>query len=96
MRRFLLSLFIGSGLAVGAFAADVIVRVAPPHAVVERRGVAPSRQHVWVTGYHRWDGRAYVWEPGRWEVPPRARAHWVPAHWVHRRGGWVLIEGHWR
>lgn len=96
LRKCLLSLLIGSGLIVGASAADIVVRIAPPHAVVERRGVAPSRRHVWVTGYHRWDGRAYVWEPGRWEVPPRARARWVPAHWVRRSGGWVLVEGHWR
>ena len=95
-KKFLHSAVIATTLAVGAFAADVVVRIGPPHAIVERRVPPPSRGHVWVSGYHRWDGRAYVWEPGRWELPPRPRAHWVPHRWVHRHGGWVLVEGHWR
>lgn len=95
-RKVLLSVIFGSALTLGAFAADVVVRVAPPAAVVERPGRAPSANHVWVAGYHRWDGRAYVWVPGRYEVPPRPHAHWVAHHWVHRDGGWVLVEGHWR
>jgi hypothetical protein len=47
-------------------------------------------------GYHRWDGGRYLWVPGRWERPPREHAIWVQHHWVHRHGGWVLEEGHWR
>jgi len=82
-------------LALSASAEEVIVRVGPPHDLVERRAPPPSRRHVWITGYHRWDGRAYVWVPGRWELPPRAHAHWVKHHWVHRRGGYVLVAGHW-
>ena len=39
---------------------------------------------------------AYVWAPGRWERPPRVHAVWVRHRWVHRNGGWVLVEGHWR
>jgi len=84
-------LFVGSGLA-----ADVVIRVAPPRAMVERRVPAPGRGYVWINGYQRWDGRGYVWTPGRWERPPRARAHWVQHRYVRRGGGWVYQEGHWR
>lgn len=97
MIRKLLSIgFIGAGLAITASAADVFVRIAPPRPLHERRLPAPGRGYVWTPGYHRWDGRAYAWSPGAWVQPPRARAHWVPAHWAHRRGGWVFVEGHWR
>jgi hypothetical protein len=89
--------FVFAGLLTfGAFGQEVVVRVAPPRPVVEVRGVAPGRGYVWIAGYHRWDGRAYVWVPGRWELPPRPHARWVAAHWAHRHGGWVLVEGHWR
>jgi hypothetical protein len=77
-------------------AQEVYVRVGPPAPIVERRPVAPGREYVWVEGYHRWDGARYVWVPGRWDRPPHPHAVWVAHHWVHRQGGWVLIEGHWR
>jgi hypothetical protein len=96
MRKTLIGLMLAGFLAGGAVAADVIVRVSPPRPVIEERIVRPSPRHVWITGYHRYDGRAYVWVPGRWEVPPRARARWVGHHWVRRRGGWVLVDGRWR
>jgi hypothetical protein len=51
---------------------------------------------VWIAGYHRWDGRAYVWVPGHWALPPRPRRAWVPAHWEHDRRGWFFVDGHWR
>ncbi len=47
----------------------VYVRVGPPRAIVETRVVAPGPHHAWIAGYHRWDGAAYVWVPGRWELP---------------------------
>lgn len=74
----------------------VVVRVGPPAAVVEHPGPRPHEGYVWIAGYHRWDGARYVWVPGRWDRPPRPHAVWVPHHWVHRRGGYVLVEGHWR
>ena len=95
LRRLLGLAFVGSLAPTTPLAAEVIVKVRPPHVVVERHPAPPSRNHVWISGYHRWDGRTYVWVPGRWELAPRRRAHWVPHHWVHRRGGWVLVEGHW-
>lgn len=79
-----------------AFAQRVVVRVGPPAPIVERPGPRPHPGWVWIGGYQRWDGRAYVWVPGRWAAPPRPRAQWVPGHWRHQPGGWVWIEGHWR
>ena len=90
-----IGLVFAGALAFSAVAADVVVRIAPPRMVVERRGPPPSRNHVWISGYHNWDGQRYVWVQGRWEQPPRPHAHWVAHHWVHRNGGYVLVEGHW-
>ena len=96
LRKGLLAAAISCCLGISAVAADVIVRVAPPRPLVERRSIAPGRGYVWVPGYHRWDGRAHVWVPGQWVLAPRPRARWVPAHWVRKRGGWLLVDGHWR
>jgi hypothetical protein len=74
----------------------VYVRVGPPRAVVEARVVAPGPGYVWLPGFHTWNGAAYVWTPGRWARPPRARARWVAPRWRHDRHGWYLVEGHWR
>jgi len=95
-KKAILGLILGASLTVGASAADVVVRIGPPRPLVEHRVRAPGPGYVWVNGYHRWDGRAYAWAPGRWERPPHARAHWVQHRWVHRNNGWVLVEGHWR
>jgi hypothetical protein len=92
----LIGLFFAAALAVSSLSAEVVVRVAPPRMVVENRGHRPSPNHVWVSGYHRWDGNAYAWTPGGWQEPPRAHAHWQAHHWVHRNDGWVMVEGRWR
>ena len=63
----------------------VYVRAGPPAPVVQVRTVSPGARYVWIDGYHRWNGRAYVWVPGRWVVPPYAGAVWAPARWVHER-----------
>ncbi len=95
MRRMILNTLFAVAVGIGAAnAADVVVKVAPPKAVVEHRGTAPSRDHVWVGGYHRWDGNAYVWEKGRWEMPPHPHAVWVAPRWNHRSDGYVFVEGH--
>jgi hypothetical protein len=94
-RKGLMILAVASMLA-GAAMAQVVVRIAPPPPVVERRLVAPGPGYIWTPGYHRWDGRAYVWVPGQWMLPPRRHARWVPAHWVHRHHEWYFVEGHWR
>jgi len=83
--------------APAAAGARIYVRIGPPAPVVEERIIAPSPRHVWIGGYHRWDGRAYVWVPGRWELPPSRYRTWVPGHWVrHQRNGYYWVDGHWR
>ena len=74
----------------------IYVRIAPPAPVVETRVVAPGPGYFWVPGYYAWDGAAYAWTPGRWELPPRSRARWVAAHWQHERRGWFFVAGRWR
>jgi hypothetical protein len=97
MRKVFLGSLFAFALGVGAAqAADVVVKIAPPHAMVEHRDARPSREHVWIAGYHRWDGNHYVWERGRWERPPRPHAKWVAPRWNHRKDGYVFSEGHCR
>ncbi len=74
----------------------VYLRLGPPAPYVERRAPAPGPAFVWIDGYQRWDGRGYVWVPGRWVRPPRPRLRWVSGHWAHDRHGWYFVEGHWR
>jgi hypothetical protein len=95
-RKALLFSAMGCMLAVGVQAEEVYVRIAPPRAIVERPVRRPGPEYVYTPGYHRWDGHAHVWVPGVWVVPPRPHAHWVAHRWEHRRGGYVLVEGHWR
>jgi WXXGXW repeat (2 copies) len=96
IRKSLIALSLGCMMTFSALAADVFVRIGPPRPVHERRLPPPGRGYVWTPGYHRWNGNGHEWVGGRWQQPPRARAHWVPARWVRRPGGWVLMEGHWR
>ncbi|MDR3742110.1 MAG: YXWGXW repeat-containing protein [Terracidiphilus sp.] len=97
MKKFLIAAVLASALLPAASSfGQVVIRVGPPAPIVEHPAPRPGAGYVWVSGYHRWDGQRYVWVPGRWDRPPRPRARWVPAHYAHRRGGWVFIEGHWR
>ena len=85
------------GIATAAYAAEVIVRMAPPapQSVVVI-GRAPSPRHVWIAGYHTWNGTRYVWVAGRWASPPRAGVVWIAQRWVPRKGGYVFIAGRWK
>ena len=74
----------------------VYVRVGPPAPIYEVRTVAPGPGYIWVEGYHRWDGRAYVWINGRWAMPPRPRAVWVGGHWDRNSHGYFWVDGRWR
>ncbi len=96
MRKLLISSVFGLLLTTGAFCAEVVVRVAPPAAIVETRPVSPGAGYVWVPGYHRWDGHAHVWVAGNWQRPPRPHARWVEPRWRHRKDGYVFVEGRWR
>ena len=95
-RKSLITSALGLFLAIGAANAEVVVRIGPPAPVVEHRVPAPGAGYIWTPGYHRWDGRAYVWAPGAWVRPPRPHAVWVAPHWVHKHNGYVFVEGHWR
>jgi hypothetical protein len=92
----LVGLVFAGALAFSAGAAVIVVHVAPPRVIVERRSPAPGPNYVWVSGYHRWENNAYAWTPGRWEQPPRPHARWVAHRWTRQQGGWVMVDGHWR
>jgi hypothetical protein len=97
MRKLIPAVLFALALGVGTVqAAEIVVRVAPPRVLVEKRVARPGPGYVWISGYHRWDGNAYAWERGRWEVPPRAHARWVAPRWVHRHDGYAFVEGRWR
>lgn len=55
----------------------------------------PSPGHAWVPGHWRWFEGAYVWESGRWEMPPAANLAWHAPEWVKQGNGYVLREGFW-
>jgi hypothetical protein len=97
MKNFILNAALGAAFCIGsAQAAEVVVTVKPPRVVVEHPPARPSPRHVWIAGYHRWDGHAYAWEPGRWEVPPHEHAVWIAPRWEHRHDGYVFVEGRWK
>ena len=100
MKKCFATVALGVQLAIAATAGAstrVYVRIGPPAAIVETRPVAPGAHHVWIAGYHRWDGNAYVWVPRHWQRPPAHRTTWAPGQWVHhKQHGWYWVEGHWR
>ena len=95
-RRVLFTSILGCVLTGSLMWADEVVRVAPPRPLVERRAPPPAPGYVWTPGYHRWNGRSYVWTNGQWIRPPHSHAKWVAGHWVRRGHGWTFVEGHWR
>src|SRR5579864_6783469 len=89
---FLIAGTLMSGCAVRA---GVVAYAPPPprYAVV---GAAPGAGFVWTEGFYDWRGSGYVWVPGRWQRPPRARAVWVPGNWEHGARGYYFHRGYWR
>ena len=76
---------------------DLYVATAPPPPPREVIVASPGPGYVWIQGYHTWDGRQYVWRPGRWERRPSSQQHWVDGHWAHdHKKGYYWVEGHWR
>ncbi len=96
MKKTALAVLLALTLLPAASFAQVVIRLAPPAAIVEHRPPAPGAGYVWIDGYQRWDGNHYVWTAGRWDRPPHHGQHWVAHRWVHRGDHWVLVEGHWR
>ena len=78
--------------------AQTVVRVPPPRPPTHARAIGrpPQPGFVWTAGYHRWNGRRYVWVPGRWVRPPRRGAVWVAPRWNRRGNGWTFRAGYWR
>jgi hypothetical protein len=79
--------------------AQVVVRIGPPPPRPVEVVPAPPRAHrdwVWTPGYHRWDGRRYVWVGGHYMRPPHPGAVWVAGDWRSESGGHVWHEGYWR
>jgi len=95
MKKTLLAGLFGVLLALGTAGAEV-VRYAPPAAVHEVVPVRPGPRYVWRGGYYRWYHHRYARVPGRYVIPPRAYAVWVPGYWVPRHRGYVWIRGYWR
>src|ERR1019366_6938601 len=60
-----IGLVFAGALALCAMPGEIVVRIAPPRMVTGGRGPGRSRNHVWVQGYHNWDGNHYVWTQGR-------------------------------
>lgn len=80
-----------------ASAVPVYVKIAPPAPIAEVKVVAPGPGYVWVGGYHRWNGTAYAWVPGRWALPPHGHKVWVAGHWKHHHAnGYYWVDGHWK
>ena len=95
-KKFALAVLLALVLVPAASYAQVVVRIGPPAPIVERRPPPPDRGYVWIDGYHRWEGGAYVRTPGRWDRPPREGQRWVAHRWIHRGDHWEMREGHWR
>ncbi len=95
LRKVLMSTVVVAGMALSS-AAQIVIHTAPPRPLVEHRVIAPGPGYVWVGGYHRWNGHAYVWSPGVWVRPVHPNAVWVAPRYRHSHGGYVFVAGHWR
>jgi len=56
----------------------------------------PAPNAIWIPGYWSYDGRAYTWVTGHWEVPPPAATTYVTAHWETRADQYVFVPSYWR
>ena len=74
---------------------SIVVMQAPPAAQQEVPTTRPSPSHVWVAGYWTWRNNQYQWMSGRWEMPPRSGAVWIPPRWQPEGSSWRFYEGYW-
>ena len=98
LKKYVTTAICGLMLATTLAAAQV-VRIGPPPPRPTEVVPAPPPAHsdlVWISGYHRWDGRRYVWVGGHYAGPPHPGASWVPGEWRPEMGGHVWHEGYWR
>jgi hypothetical protein len=67
----------------------------PPPPRAEAAPPPPAPEAVWVAGAWHWDGAAYVWVRGSWQIPPAAGLVWRPARWLIEGLGVRLDPGAW-
>jgi len=97
MKKLIFAAVFGWSLALGIAQAQVVVRTGPPPP--PPRQVIPvtsGARYVWVPGYYRYNGHAYVWAAGRYAIPPSRYRVWMPGRWVARSAGYVWVAGYWR
>lgn len=68
----------------------------PPPTPQESIPPQPAPNAVWIAGFWIYDGRAFSWNPGRWEIPPPYAHSYVPAHSEVRNGQTVFVPGYWQ
>jgi hypothetical protein len=73
--------------------AEIIVRVAPPEARMERVPEARSGR-VWVAGHWEWRGNRHHWVKGKW-IRERHGYVYNQPNWTERDGRWHMSQGNW-
>lgn len=68
----------------------------PPPPASEVVTTAPVANAVWIPGYWSYDGGAYSWVAGHWEVPPQNSHSYVAAHWENQGSGYFFVPAYWR
>jgi len=74
---------------------EMVVAHEPPAPQKEVVPAAPSRDHVWVSGYWTYAYNGWVWVAGCHILRPRLHAVWVAGHWARHPRGWIWIHGRW-
>ena len=67
----------------------------PPPPLIETRPASPASNALWTAGYWQWDGDAFVWVKGSWQIPPSPESEWRPADWRIDVSGAVFLPGAW-
>ncbi len=57
---------------------------------------APSPNALWISGYWSFDGRAYAWIAGHWELPPPGARTFVAAHWESQGSQNRFVPSYWQ
>ena len=57
---------------------------------------SPAPNALWIPGYWTYDGRAYSWLPGHWELPPANARSCVTAHWDQQGERYYWIPSYWQ
>lgn len=69
---------------------------APPALQAETPPPAPPVQAAfWVSGFWQWDGAAWIWVPGSWQLRPSTTLTWRATTWQPRGGVHILVPGGW-